>query len=95
MNVGIGTVAAQFLFWTYMFGIFGIASLQCSVGLKKKIYFYHAGQSLNECRFIPLQLCACLRPMFFSRGFSREPVRLKRELFPQTQGESAWCEGIA
>jgi hypothetical protein len=30
MNVGIGTVAAQFLSWEYLFQIFGIVSLQCS-----------------------------------------------------------------
>ncbi len=35
MNVGIGTVPAQSLFWEYLFRIFGTASLQCLVMLGK------------------------------------------------------------
>jgi hypothetical protein len=35
MIVEIGTVAAQFLFLEYLFGICGIGSLQCETDLRK------------------------------------------------------------
>jgi hypothetical protein len=32
MNLGIGTVAAQFLSWDYLFRMLGLVSLQCMAG---------------------------------------------------------------
>ncbi len=36
MNVEIGTEAPIFLFWEYLFPIFGILSLQCGMGIELK-----------------------------------------------------------
>jgi hypothetical protein len=37
MNVEIGTVTAQFLFWEFLFQIFGISSWQCIFTRKNDI----------------------------------------------------------
>jgi hypothetical protein len=38
MNVGVGTVAPQFLSWEYLFQIFGLVSLLCIWGTTYIIY---------------------------------------------------------
>jgi hypothetical protein len=58
MNEEIGTVAGKFLFWEYVFQIFGIVSLQCGlkvlelkttiylVALRKTTWFIQLGPKL-------------------------------------------------
>jgi hypothetical protein len=48
MNVGFGTVAVQFLFWEYLFQIFGIVSLQCT-----EVKFLHSHHAAKTGRMLP------------------------------------------
>ncbi len=51
MNVGIGTVAVQFLFWEYLFRIFGIVSLQCGQSHSKWIFLTPWGDFTELLQF--------------------------------------------
>jgi hypothetical protein len=56
MNVGIGTVAAQFVFWETLFRIFGTVSLQCNMKINSTTviltllhYFYTSTYNSPHC----------------------------------------------
>jgi hypothetical protein len=55
MNVGTGTVAAQFLSWEYLFRTFGIVSLQCgSLTLVSRTYGggNMTGEPMWDCSYV-------------------------------------------
>jgi hypothetical protein len=64
MNVEIGTVAAQFLFWEYLFQIVDIVSLQCNEPLPwSHLYTANKGADENPIIMSDSHLCTVFPEM--------------------------------
>jgi hypothetical protein len=73
MNVEIGTEAPLFLFWEYLFQIFGILSLQCAYENLKKSSFYTANKGpvkiLYKC-LVPIYVFLEMKLLFPKQNYN-------------------------
>ncbi len=80
MNVAIGTEAPIFLFWEYLFQIFGILSLQCVTKFFEECAIPYFTSNLRGCKRLSLYQCSKAMDPGALLLLQVKPSNLQREI---------------